>query len=339
MAGSPREFLMIVEESAFKTPVSTPTTWTTGTTYGLGNAQAYYVRLDGGNAFTMRPRPAGTVTVPYGGGFDVPAYMVSDKQECKGQLTLKLCVGQAPFFLSWPLLRINAGQTAPWVTTEPAGDLASCSIYHAVTRPDGSIKRRVYLGCKCDTANLSVSEGSTVVTLQLGISASTPQGNTFDSSSDPSSGTFPSPADNNFPVDPYVFLHAGGSNYITYGGAVRTQFTDLTVNVQTALARRWYANRYLQLLRLVGRKTTVASKLLYPLTAQDDRTNYEALTSESASVELNNGTHGFTLGFNAQNVFSPFEDDLPLNDLYFQTSTENNLWDASAGSDFTLTIT
>ena len=36
--------------------------------------------------------------------------------------------------------------------------------------------------------------------------------------------------------------------------------------------------------------------------------------------------------------FTPFEDDLPLNDLYMQSSTENNLWDPSVGSDFTLTI-
>jgi hypothetical protein len=338
MSAQIREWLMIVEESAYKTPVVSPTVWTTSTTYGLANASAYYIRLDGGNAFTMRPRPAGTVTVPYGGGFDVPAYMVADKQEVKGQLTVKLCVSQAPFLLSWALLRINSGQTAPWTTTEPAGDLASCSIYHAIARPDGSVKRRVYLGVKPDGASFAINEGSTVGTLTLQLSASTPQGNQFDSSTDPTAGIFPSPADNNFPIDPYVFIHAGGSSFITYGGAVRTQFTDLTINVQNALARRWYANRYIQLLRLVGRKTTVASKLLYPLAAQDDRTLYEGLTSETCSIELNNGTHGFTLGFNAQNVFSPFEDDLALNDLYFQSSTENNMWDPSAGSDFTLTI-
>ncbi len=338
MAGAPREYLMIQEESAFKTPAA-QTIWTTATSYGLANASAYYIRLDGGNAFTMRPRPAGTVTVPYGGGFDVPAYMVSDKQECKGNLTLKLCVGQAPFLLNWAFARINGAQTAPWVTTENIGDLASCSIFHATVRPDGSVQRRVYLGAKVDSANFGISEGSTVGTLQLGISASTPQGNQFDSSSDPVVGTFPIPLDTYFPVDPYVFLHAGGSSFVTYGGAVRTQFTDLTISTQNILARRWFANRYVQLLRLVGRKTTVASKLMYPLAAQNDRALYEGLNSETLSIELNNGTHGFTFGFNAQNVFSPFEDDLALSDLYFQTSTENNLWDPSAGSDFTLTIT
>jgi hypothetical protein len=104
------------------------------------------------------------------------------------------------------------------------------------------------------------------------------------------------------------------------------------------MARRFYANRFIQLLRFVGRKTTVASKLLYS-PAVDDRTHYEGLTSESVSIKLNNGTHGFVMNLNAQNIFDPFEEDLPLDDLYMQASTENNMYDTSAGSDFTLTFT
>jgi hypothetical protein len=337
MSATPREFLMIVEESAYKTPVTTPTVWTTATTYGLANAQAYYVRLDGGNAFTMRPRPV-QVAIPYGGGVAIDAFRVSDKAEVKGQLNIKLCVGQAPFLLSWAGQRINAGQTAPWVTTEVPGDLASCSIYHAIARPDGTVKRRVYLGCKVDSWNLAVSEDSTVSTLQLGISGSTPQGNQFDSSTDPTSGTFPTPADNNFPIDPYVFLHMGGTSFVTYGGAVRTQFTEMTITSANTLARRFYANRYIQLLRFMGRKTTVATKLQYPAAAQDDRTIYEGTLSETCSIELGNGTHSVTMGLNAQNVLNPLEDDLALADIYFQSSTSNNQYDATAGSDFTLTF-
>lgn len=339
MAGSPREYLMIVQESAWKTPVSSPTVWTTATTYGLSNYGAIYVRLDGSNQYTMRSRPVGTVTVPYGGGWDVPAYMTSDKQEVKGQLSVILSVSQAPFLLSWAGVRINSAQTSPWTTTQPVGDLASCSVYHAIVEPDGSVWRDVCLGTKVEDWALAVSEDSTVARLTLQLAASEKQGNTFDSSSNPTSGTFPAPADNNFPSDPFLFIHAGGASYITYGGSVRTTFTELNIHSANTLARRFYANRFIQNLTLVGRKTTVASKLLFPTGGgQTDRGNYESLTSESVSIELNNGTHGFTMGLNAQNVFSPLEDDLPLNDLYMQTSTENNLWDPSAGSDFTLTF-
>jgi hypothetical protein len=338
MAGTPREWVYVVQESAYMTPVSSPAVWTTSSTYGLSHAAAYYVRLDGPNKFTMRARPTGAVTTPYGGGLDIPAYMVSDKQEVKGQLTLQLTVGQAPMWLSWALSRITGG-TAPWTTSINNGDLASCSVYHATTRSDGSIKRSVSLGTKVDSLNLSVNEGSTIVTLQLNLSASTPQGNQFDSSSDPNATIFPAPADNNFPIDPYVFINAGGSSYFTYAGAVRTQFTELTLSVQNELARKYFANRYLQLLTFVGRKTTLATKLLYPAVGQDDRALFEGLTPGATSIEMNNGTHGFTIGLNAQNVLTPFEDDLPLNDVFMQSSTSNNMWDPTAGSDLTLTIT
>ena len=341
MAGTPREWLYVVQESAWKTPVMSPTAWTTSTTYGLANFGAAYVRLDGDNKWTPRSRPVGIVKTPYGGGFDVPAYMVSDKQENKGTLTLTLTVGQAPFWLSWWLQRINSGQTAPWTTTVAAGDLASCTIYHAVTSPtDGSIKRQAHLGMKVVDGTLSVSQDSTIVTLTLNVEGSTVQGNPFDSSSDPTTSVFPNPADNNFPTDPYVFVHSGGSNYFTYGGAVRTAFTELNLKVANSFGRKWYpSSYYLSLLNFLGRESSVSTRFIYPGSSQNDRQNYIQLTSESCSVEMNNGSHGFTIGMNAQNVLNPLEDDLKLKDVFEQTSTSNNMWDPSAGSDFTLTIT
>jgi hypothetical protein len=327
-----REFLMAVQESAFLTPVTTPTVWTTSTTYGLANAQAYYCRLDGGNAFTMRPRPV-IVKTPYGGGKAITAYAVSDKIECKGKLTMKLSVSQAPFWLSWAGVNINSGQTTPWVTTEPAGDLTSVSLYHAITMDSGTVKRRVYLGCKVTDWQLTVSEQSTVCTLSLGIIGSTPQGNQFDSSSDPNSTVFPAAADNNYPVDPYLFIHSAG--HVTIGGQARTKYTDLSINCTNAIDYKWYSSRFVQAIRWFGRDTTAAMKVLYS-TSPDDRTTYEGLTSETASIELTNGTHSVTMNLNAQNIYNPFEEDLPLDKIYMFNQTSANMWDASAGSDFTL---
>jgi len=332
MSATSREFLMIVKESAFKTPKTSPVTWTTSTTYGLANADSYYQRLPGDNQFTMRPRPV-QVEIPYGGGVAVMAQRVSDKLACQGQLTTNLCYSHAPFLLSWAGVNINTGQTAPWTTTEPAGDLASCAIYHGIIEFDGTVKRRVYLGAKVDSWSISCSESSTIATLTLQISASTPQGNQFDSSSDPSSSTFPAPADDNFPVDLVEWIHCGGE--VTIGGSSRSAITELTISSNNTLARSYYNNRFLQYLRWMGRKTTVASRLQYNH-SPDDRTTYEGLTSESVSIEFTNGTHSFTMNLNAQNVYDPFEDQLPLADTYWQTNTSNNLWDPSAGSDFTL---
>jgi hypothetical protein len=340
MAGTPREWLYVVQESAWKTAMTTPTAWTTSTTYGLANFGGAYVRLGGPNSWTARSRPVGKVETPYGGGFDVPAYVTSDKQENKGTLTLQLTVGQAPFWLSWWLQRITSG-TSPWTTTIPNGDLASCTVYHAVISPtDNTIKRQAHVGMKVMDGTLSVSADSTVVTLTLNLEGAAVQGNPFDSSADPTVTPFPNPVDANFPSDPYVFVHSGGSSYFTYGGAVRTAFTELNLKVSNHFARKWYpASYYIGLLNWMGRKTSVSTRLLYPGSPQTDRTNFIQLTSEACSMEMNNGTHGFTVNMNAQNVLDPLEDDLKLNDVFEQTSTSNNMWDPSAGSDLTLTIT
>src|SRR5271165_5801455 len=218
-----REFLYLVQESAYKTPVATPIV------YPTASANAFYIRLDGSNAFTMRPRPV-MVAVPYGGGVAIDAFRVSDKIECKGRLVCKLYAGAlSQFLLQWAAQTINTAQTSPWTTTEPAGDLASVSVYHAIQRSDGSIKRRVYLGTKVDGWDLEVSEDGTIAMLNLDLLASTPQGNQFDSSTDPTATAFPVPTDspNQMPVNPYVFIHASGG--LTVGSA-RTQFQALKLS-------------------------------------------------------------------------------------------------------------
>src|SRR5208337_1588369 len=326
-----REFLMLVQESAYKTPVASPVVWPTA------SANTFYIRLDGANVFTMRPRPV-MVAVPYGGGVAIDAFRVSDKIECKGKLITKLYAGPlSQFLLQWAAQQINSGQTSPWTTTEPAGDLASVSIYHAITRSDGSIKRRVYLGTKVDGFDVDVSEDGTIATLSMDLSASTPQGNQFDSSTDPSSITFPPPTDspNQLPINPYVFVHASGGLTI---GSARTQFQSIRLSVKNQIARRFWANRFVNLMRFVGRATTLEAVNFYA-PSPDDRTSYEGLTTEATSFALNNGTHSIAINMNAASVISQFEDQLPLNDLYTQTMTITNQWAPTAGSDLALTFT
>ena len=324
-----REFLYLVQESAYKTPVATPIV------YPTASANAFYLRLDGANTFTMRPRPV-MVAVPYGGGVAIDAFRVSDKIECKGRLVTKLYAGAlSQFLLQWGGQQINTAQTSPWTTTEPAGDLASVSCYHAIARSDGSIKRRVYLGCKVDGWNVEVSEDSTIATLSLDISGSTPQGNQFDLSTDPTAATFPPPTDPQLPTNPYVFIHASGGLTI---GSARTQFQSLKLASKNVIARRFWANRFVNLMRWVGRSTTLEAVNFYAPTP-DDRTSYEGLTTETTSFALNNGTHSITFNMNTASVISQFEDQLPLNDLYTQTMTITNQWDSTAGSDLALAFT
>ncbi len=320
-----REFLYLVEESAYKTPVATPVVGTS----------AFYIRLDGANAFTMRPRPV-MVAVPYGGGMAIDAFRVADKMECKGRLICKLYAGVlSQFLLQWAAQPINTAQTSPWTTTEPAGDLASVSCYHAITRSDGSVKCRVYLGTKVDGWSIDVSEDGTIATLSMDLSAATPQGNQFDSSTDPTSTTFPAPTDPQLPTNPYVFIHASGNLTV---GTARTQFQSVKINCKNQIARRFWANRFVNLMRFVGRSTTLEAVNFYAPTP-DDRTSYEGLTTETTSFALNNGTHSITINMNTASVLTRFEDQLPLNDLYTQTMTITNQWDSTAGSDLTMSFT
>lgn len=319
-----REFLYLVQESAYKTPVATP----------VVGSSAFYIRLDGSNAFTMRPRPV-MVAVPYGGGVAVDAFRVSDKIECKGRLACKLYAGAlSQFLLQWSAQPINTAQTSPWTTTEPAGDLASVSCYHAITRSDGSIKCRVYLGTKVDAWGIEVSEDGTIATLRMDLSAATPQGNQFDSSTDPTSTTFPAPTDLQLPTNAYVFIHASGN--LTVGSA-RSQFQSVRISCKNQVARRFWANRFINLMRFVGRSTTLEAVNFYAPTP-DDRTSYEGLTTETTSFALNNGTHSITINMNSASVITTFEDQLPLNDLFTQTMTITNQWDSTAGSDLALTF-
>jgi hypothetical protein len=341
-----REFLMIVAETTFKTPEVTPVV------YPTTSPTAYYVRLDGANAFSMRPQPV-MVTVPYGGGVAIDAFRVADKLECKGRLVTKLYAGNATaiglggFLLNWATTPINSGRTAPWVTDaggEPVGDLASIAIYHAITRSDGTIKRRVYLGCKCDGYDLDVSEDGTIATLSLDITGSTPQGNQWDSSTDPTAGTFPAESDSQLPTNPYLFTHCSGGLTI---GTARTQFQSVKLSVKNVLARRFWANRFAQLLRYVGRSVTLEAQNYYVPTP-DDRTGYEGIlgfattggyTGTTVTFELNNSVHTVIYDFKTNSVITTLADNLPLNDLYTQTMTVTSQWDTAAATDLTLALT
>ena len=335
-----REFLMLVQESAYKTP-ATAVVWPTG------SATAFYIRMDGSNGFTMRPRPV-MVTVPYGGGLAVDAFRVADKLECKGKLTTKLYAGPlSQFLLGWAAQQVTAGG-APWTTTEIVGDLASVAIYHAIQRSDGTIKRRVYLGCKVDSWDLDISEQGTIATLSLDITGSTPQGNQFDASSDPNSTVFPAPTDAQMPTTgttgPYVFTHASGGLLI---GTARTQFSSVKISSRNVLAKRFWANRFLGMQRWVGRSTTLDAVNFYAPTP-DDRTSYEGVagltvaggyTGTDASFTLNNGTHTIVFDLKNNSVFTNVEDQTPLNDLYMQSTTLTNQWDPATGVDFTVAFT
>jgi len=255
-----REFALFVLEGAatgipYKVPIQ-PTTGSIWTNSGAGISgpgvilqssggtgfNAFYARLDQGDSFTMRARPQ-MITVPYGGGFNIPAFTVSDKFVCKGRYVTKLYAGPfTQFLFQWASQVVNAGgyvnaagTTWGWeygpaagTAGSQSGNLPSVTILHGIQRPlDGSYKCQQYSGVKVDSWTLTGSEDSQMMTLTLELTGGTASGNPYDGSVDPtvggSPGTLPTwytaagtvatcnqwspPAGNNLPVNPFLFVN------------------------------------------------------------------------------------------------------------------------------------
>ena len=323
-----REFLWLVVESAYGTPKTSPTAGT----------DSIYIRLDDGNAFTMRPKPK-QWNIMHGGGLAIKTITGSDVTMVAGSLKLKLCYSQALFLLNWATTRINSAQTSPWTTTEPAGDLASVSVYHAIQRSDGTYKRRQYPGCKVAKVGLKTTADSQLVELDLDLVAQKPVGNTYDSSSDPTSGAFPAPAESAYPTDVVNFTHASGG--LVIASNTRTLFGELSFDMTNAIDARTYESRWVQIMRVLGRDSTMTVKNLY-VPSPDDRSAYEIQSAQTATLALTNGTHTITLNFEGNNVLNSVDDDLSLDKVYEQTFVLQNQWDPTAlsgvGQDFLFTF-
>jgi hypothetical protein len=329
MAYAPYEFLQVVKESAYGTAMTSP----------VAGTDSIYIRLTGANYFTPRPVP-GYVTVPFGGGFAVEGYRKYDKYVISGNLQLELCYSQAHILLDWAITRLlTAGSTTtPWASTEPSGDLASCSVYHGIMRDDGTIKRRHYKGVKVHNWRLAFADGQ-AAKLTLGLQASKMDGNTIDSTTDPDATAFPAPADTAFPTDVVLFPHLG-SNVSIAGSAVQ-YYQSLELAATNQMDTRFFPGvspYFATFDRLRGRAATADAKVLY--TASPDwRAAYEAITKEAASFSATNGTNTIEVTFNASNVIDPLRDDVQPGKVHDQQFTLHNQWDTSASQDIAFTYT
>lgn len=319
-----RRFLRITEETNFGV-------------YNSGNPSVI-IRLNGANAFRPLTKPQ-LYQVMDSSGMNITALVGSQVSMVGGQLVTQLYASQAQFLLGWALQRINAGQTLPWVTTELPYDLASCTVEFGYTYSDGSIKRKRYLGCKVASGSIAGSTDAPVEILSLNILGSTPQGNTFDSSSDPTSGAFPEPALTAYPTDNYVFQHTRGAVTI---GTVRTLYDKLGITWQNQMKAYFDESRFANAIKMNGRTMKWSSHLRLQPSPDDRYPTYEVVNASSGSVEFNNGTHTATLNFNGKNFMDNLQEDLPLDaenyyDLDLFSALDTSV--AAPNSDLVLAFT
>src|SRR5262245_7600260 len=149
-----REALMVVEETSFGTPKTTPT---------LGTHK-FYMRLHQQAAWDPSAVPV-HIPILYGGGSATQAEAVSDQVTTTARFAFLLYPGiHSAHLLKWAMTPINSGRTTPWTTTDaagvmPVGDLASLSFYRAYLTEDGTTYRRErWAGMKCATWELSCQQ-------------------------------------------------------------------------------------------------------------------------------------------------------------------------------------
>lgn len=315
-----KRFLTITQEAAFGT-------------YHSVSPVAINIRLDTPDSFKVMTVPE-FWTIMSGSGFAVPALFGTQTTGLAATLRTPLDYAQASFLLGWALTRINAGQTTPWTTTEIAGDLASCTCDYGWSYVDGTFRTKRFLGTKVATLRLTGSRSSPVVYLELGLVASTPQGNTYDSSVDP---TLSVPADSTFPTTPVLFEHLRGG--LTINNVARSNFQSIGLSVQNRLKAYFDESRFANLIRLNGRSTTLTGNSRLKATP-DDRTSYEsAATLASANTAVfTNGTHTITFTLNAQNYFSSINEHFPLDEEIYYDWSVQNLLDTAAAEDFHFTF-
>lgn len=322
-----REFLMIHEESSYGTVTLTGGAPTTN--------RYMYIRLDESNAFSMRPSPQ-FFRIMHGGGVNIAALTGFGSLAVTGQLRLKLCYSQFSRLMKWGVTRINSGRTTPWTTTDasnlmPPGDLASCSVYHAIQLNDGTYKRRRYSGTKVTGWNFSCNKDAQgqVAVLALDLAAIKPIGNAIDASSDPDATEFPAPADSDFPTDPILFTHSSTGLKI---GSTRTLYESFSVSGKNTMGMGFQEKRYLDYICFTGRETTFEAKGVYKA-SPNDRAALEAVTVQDCQAVFTNGTNTATIDFQGANYFDGVGDDLPMEDKYKQALTLRNYYDTAIGGD------
>lgn len=326
-----REIAMIVKESSYGVPMTSPV---------LGT-DSFYLRLSDPNSFTMQSLPI-VGSIPYGGGLTTPACSVSDQFNCAGQLSGVLYAGKyAKLIADWALTPIDSGRTAPWTTTDsagvmPPGDLVSVSIYHGVQRSNGTWDRRRYGGVKVNSGSISVSsQGDRTAKFSLQIQGIRDDMNAAGVVAFPDDTEFPDPVDASFACGPYLFSHTSGKLKI---GTARTQYDSASIEWTSTMSPKWFESKYVQLVKFCGRTTKLKANL-YMKATPDDLASFQALTKQDVELAFDNGTNTLKFDLNTNNLFSALGRDLPLTGTYAWNAEVTNYYDPSTSNDVVVSAT
>lgn len=322
------EFLRIVKEKSLGTIMDNP----------VAGTDEIYLRLTESNSFTVQPTPV-FVDIMYGGGENIVNESISDYFNLTGRLQTVLYPTQAAMLFGWLTTRINDARSSPWTTTEPAGDLASVSIYHAYQTADGTIKRTRYAGCKPTGWTLELTRQAPVARISIDLAALKPYGNAYDNSADPDATEFPAPVDSDYPTGPYRFNQTSGGLLLgSSAGTVRTQYENISVQCTHTLDVRSFETAFNQVLAFRGRRMTINANMRLKITP-DDRAAFESAAKQRVQLTITSGTHSVVIDGKSFNTIRQLTRDLPIDRTFMYNAQWQSARDPSANVDFTVTCT
>lgn len=319
-----REYLALVQETSFGTPVASPSTGTT----------RIYPRLTSPFQGLMKPSIG---TIPVGNGYVGPGCVYSDTNTLQPQFGGELYPVQSNFLLGWATTRINSGRTAPWTTTDsadvmPIHDLASISAYRGVLE-SSTMKRRRVSGYKCSNFTVSANRNDPVWKFTASGVAIRDDTNAAGTVADPLVAEIPDPTDSVYACGPWLFSHAAGGLKINTS---RTMFDEVSVSFSNTLVARAFESRYPQVINFFGREIKI-NVSLYRKPSPDDLAALRALTAMDVQLVLANGTNTLTLDFGDYCRWTNLDEELPLDSQYMWRGEITAFYDATAGTDFTFT--
>lgn len=317
-----REYLALVQEVSFGTPVASPANGTS----------RHYMRLTTPYQGLMKPTIG---IIPVGNGYGGPGCVYSDSNTLQPQFGGELYPAQSSFLLGWATTKIPSARDEPWTTTDAAGvmpvnDLASISAYHGVLEAS-TMKRRRGSGLKCVKFGLSASRQNPAWKFSATAVAIRDDTNAAGTVADPLVAEIPDPTDGVYPCGPWLFSHAAGGLKINTS---RTMFDEVSVSFANTVDARAYESRYVQVANCFGREIKI-NVSLYRRPSPDDLTAYRALTAMDVQLVLANGSNTLTLDFGDYCRWTNLDEDLPMGSPYMWKGEITAVWDGVAGTDFT----
>lgn len=323
-ANSAKEIVWAVKESpALGTPIASP----------VPTVDSVYPRLSQGQ-FGVDDEPI-LEDIMSGAGYSVLVEKVSDHYECKGPLKINLYPSQFLFWMNFCTGRVSLDQTLPWPTDQLPGDLPSLSFYHNFRDEVGTRVIERLAGTKCAAWTIEMSRKSTTATLAMDLVACRKYPDPADGGSAPTDFVYP--ADTDYPLGPFTYAMTGGRLIIANGGTARVGYDSLSISGKNTLDPQWFEQPHLLSLACCGRTTTLDADLRLVATP-DDKTAFQSITTQAASVAWVTGGKTYTIDFHGRNYITKLPRNMPASGTFTRKLSLANAYDNTAGNDFTFSV-